>query len=294
MTDITKGIAGGLGAGLAWAAISILARSLSRTIGPVAINALRSTIGGGLVLAVAIAAGLGGEILQMPLWAVLTLWASITIAVGIGDSACFASMESLGVTRALTVSMAYPLLTTLVGLGLLGETVTPPLAGGILLVLGGLLLITTGKDEGAAEVPGGTRRGLRLAFLAAGTWAVAAVLMKAPLQLVSVLAGTAVRSPMGGLVLWFTPWTRGTLRAIAECRPADRAALAAICLLSAASSVLFTVGIKYGGVAVGTVLSSTSPLFTIPFEMLVFGRRPSARTTMGVVATVAGIALMQL
>ena len=294
MTELTTGIVGGLGSAVAWAAISILARSLSGTLGPAAINALRSTIGGSLVLLLALTTGYGGEVIRMPLWAVLTLWVSITIAVAVGDTACFASMESLGVTRALTLCMAYPLATTVVGIGLLGEPVTPTLAGGIGLVLAGLFLITSGRSDGAVEAPGGAKRGLRLACLAAAAWAVSAVMMKPPLQLVSVMAGTAIRSPMGGLVLWFTPLTRGTFRAVGNCRPSERAALAAICLLSAGSSLLFTLGIKYGGVAVGTVLSSTSPLFTIPFEMLAFGHRPSARTTMGVVATVAGIGLMKL
>ena len=91
-----------------------------------------------------------------------------------------------------------------------------------------------------------------------------------------------------------TPWTRGTLRAIATSTPAERRRLAAVCFLSAFSSLLFVSGIKFSGVAVGNVLASASPLFTLPFEVWVLGRRPSRQTAMGAVVTVAGVGLMNL
>jgi drug/metabolite transporter (DMT)-like permease len=294
MTELTLGILAGSGSAVCWACISVLARSLSNTFGPASINAIRSLIGGLLVLMVAVATGYGGEIVRMPLWAVLTLWISITIGFAFGDTAFFLGMEHLGVTRAHTLSMVHPLLTTIVGIGLLGEPVTLPRATGILLVLGGLSLIITGKGEGRGGVSGGHRRGLRLVLLAAATWSLSSVLLKAPLQVASAMAATAVRSPMGGLVLWFTPWTRGAMRAVKNSQPGELGRLAAVCLLTAASAFLFTTGVKYGGVAVGTVLSTTSPLFTIPLEIMFLGKRVSKQTILGAVVTVAGIGLMNL
>jgi drug/metabolite transporter (DMT)-like permease len=292
MTELTWGIAGGLGTGLAWAALSLLVSSLSDTLRPISITAVRSTIGGIIILAVALFTGHGPEILRMPLWAVLALWASILLAMGFGDTIFFASMGYLGVTRALILSLANPLLTSVVGIGLLGEKVTLPRIIGILLVVGGLALIISGKSEGGVRGRGDARRGLKLVFLAAGAWAVSAIIMKPPLQIVSATAAAAVRIPLAGFVLWLTPWTRGTLREVAACRPRERASLAAVCLLSAIGSLLFTTGIKFGGVAVGNVLASTSPLFTLPFEVLVFRQRPSARTVLGAAATIGGVGLM--
>ena len=294
MTELTKGILGGLGSAATWACISILARSLSDTLGPASINAIRSLVGGLLVLMVAVVSGYWWEIVEMPLWIVLTLWISITIGFAVGDTVFFHGMKYLGVTRAHTLSMAHPLLTTAVGVGLLGESVTLLRATGILLVLGGLSLIIAGKGEGAGEIAGGRRRGVRLVLLAAATWSLSAVLLKGPLQVVSAMAAAAVRSPVGGLVLWLTPWTRGAIRTVATSRPEDLARLGAICVLSAASALLFTTGVKYSGVAVGVVLANTSPLFTIPLEILVLGRRPSRQTVLGAVVTVAGIGLMNL
>jgi uncharacterized membrane protein len=294
MTDLTWGIAGGLGTGLTWAAISILVRSLSGTVAPVGITAIRSTVGGVILLVIAVASGQGAELVQAPLWVVLSLWASILIAMGIGDTCFFASMDSLGVTRALVLSMANPLLTTVVGIGFLGEPLTLLDTAGILLVVAGLTLIVGGKGEGATERRGSRRRGLRLVFLASGAWALSAIIMKAPLQALPATAATALRFPVTGLVLWLTPWTRGTLPAVAASSRAERTRLGVICLLSSVGSLLFCVGIKYGGVAIGNVLAATAPLFTLPFEVVVLKQRPSHQTVYGAVITLAGIALMNL
>jgi drug/metabolite transporter (DMT)-like permease len=81
MIDLTLGIVAGLGSGLTWASSSILVRSLSGSYGVAGVNALRSLVGGGLLLAIAFATGHGPEIMQAPLWAVLSLCTSIVIAL---------------------------------------------------------------------------------------------------------------------------------------------------------------------------------------------------------------------
>lgn len=291
---MTWGILGGLGCGLTWGMISLLVRSLSGAVTPVGITAVRSILGGGTLLGLALATGHGGEIAEMPLWVVLTLWGTIILSMGFGDTMFFASMDHLGVTRALTLTMINPLLTTVVGVGLLGEPVTLPRGLGMLLVVGGLVLVIWGKGEGGGERHGSMQRGLRLVCLAAGSWAISAVWMKPAFQAVSVIAAAAVRVPAAGLVLWLTPWTRGVFAAIALTTREERLRLGAICVLSAVASLFFTTGIKYGGVAVGNVLSATAPLFTLPFEVLVLGHHPSRQTAVGAVVTIAGIGLMNL
>jgi drug/metabolite transporter (DMT)-like permease len=294
MTDLTLGIVGGLGTGLTWAIISVLVRSMLGRLAPVEITAVRSTVGGALLLAFTVASGQGGDLLRAPLWAVLGLWASILIAMGFGDSLFFASTEVLGVTRALILGMANPLLTTIVGIAFLGEAMTIPHMAGILLVVGGLVLIVSGKGEAAAERRGSRRRGVRLAFLAAAAWALSAIIMKAPLQHLSATVATTLRFPVAGLVLWCTPWTRGTLRAVVDSPPTERTRLGMVCILSALGSSLYVAGIKYGGVAIGNVLSSTAPLFTLPYEVFILGQRPSQQTVLGAIATVGGIWLMNV
>ena len=59
--------------------------------------------------------------LHAPLWVVLSLATAILLAMGVGDTLFFRSMDSLGVTRALTLSLLNPLLTTLTGIVLYQE-----------------------------------------------------------------------------------------------------------------------------------------------------------------------------
>lgn len=292
MSDLTLGIIGGLGSALSWAAISILAQALSGRLTPAGFNALRALVGGLLVLAGALATGHAGELVGIPLWAALTLWLSILIGYAGGDTLFFAGMQHLGVTRAHILSMVHPLLSTLAGMLLLGEALTALRAAGILLVLGGVTLIVTGEGESGEGVPVGWQRGIRLVLGAAVAWTLASVLLKLPLAVVSAVTATAIRHPVAGIVLSLTPWARGTWRSVWESRGREAWLLVAVCLLSAISPLLFTMGIKYGGVAVGTVLATTAPLFTLPLEILVLKRRPGRRTVVGAVITVLGIALM--
>jgi drug/metabolite transporter (DMT)-like permease len=133
-----------------------------------------------------------------------------------------------------------------------------------------------------------------MVFVAAACWAFAATTVKPALLVVPILAGTALRIPMAAVVLWLGPWTRGTLAAVRQSSPGERWQLAAICLLNVLGSALFTVAIRSGGVAIGNALASTSPLFAIPLEILVLGKRPTRRTIAGAVLSVAGITCLSL
>ena len=144
------GIVGGLSSAFTWSMITVLSQTLSHRFSPAGINGFRATVGGLTVLAGALAAGYGPEIVEMPLWAAVTLWLSVVIGYGGGDAVFFAGMHLLGVTRAHTLSMTHPLMSTVIGALFLGEPITPIRALGILLVLSGIGLIVTGKGPGSS------------------------------------------------------------------------------------------------------------------------------------------------
>jgi drug/metabolite transporter (DMT)-like permease len=294
VTELTWGVAAGLGCALAWTLITLLVRAVSDSVPPISITTVRSIVGGGIIILIALVTGHGPEIMAMPLWAVLALWASILVAMGIGDVLFFTCIEHLGITRALTLALANPLLTMVVGIGLLGEAVTVTRVLGILLVVGGLALIILGKGESREGGRGNPELGMRLVFGAAVAWALSAIFLKSPLQVLSPIAASAVRIPIAGLVLCFTPWARGTWETVVRTPQPIRLRLGAICVLSAIGSLLFTAGIKYAGVAIGNVLASTSPLFAVPFEVFVLRQRPSRETIFGSIISVGGIVLMHV
>ncbi len=292
MTDLTLGILAGLGCGLNWAVTSFLARSLLGRLTPVELSAVRSTLGGSILIGAAIVAGEGPAMLRAPLWVVLSLWTAILLSMGVGDSLFFHSLSYLGLTFALALSLLNPLLTTLTGIALYSEPVTLPRLAGIVVVLGGLGMVISGGSSKGPSITHAERRGVLLVVLAATAGALSATILKPALLELPVLAGTALRIPMAGIILWLTPWTRGTLDRVRASTAAERRRLAAVCLLNAVGSALFTIAIRSGGVAIGNALASTAPLFAIPLEIGVLKGRPSRRTIVGAVCTVGGIACL--
>src|SRR6267378_7267767 len=118
---------------MAWAVTSLLARSLMPELTSVVINAVRSTIGGALLVAWVLAtAGLGAFTgVSASAWVLLTL--SIVIAVAIGDTVFFESSRALGLGRAMTISTTYPVGAAAIAALFLGEPVTLPIAVGTLV-----------------------------------------------------------------------------------------------------------------------------------------------------------------
>jgi drug/metabolite transporter (DMT)-like permease len=174
----------------------------------------------------------------------------------------------------------------------LGEVVTSRLLAGAVLTIGGLLLIVSGRTE----INAAPRRlwfGVGAASVAAVAWAISAVLMRPPLEEMDAVTAQAVRLPLAAASLWVTPWARGAVGRLVQSDRSVLARLAVLSALTAVSSVLFVAGLKYAGVAVATVLSSTAPMFAIPLGYLFLGERLSARTILGAVLTVGGIAVLR-
>jgi drug/metabolite transporter (DMT)-like permease len=286
-------MAAALVAALAWTLVSLIARDLTVRFPSLSLNIIRSA--GGSVLLVPLAMVLGdlpavGRASALA-WACLVL--SVLIALGIGDTAFFESTKVLGVARAMTISTAgYPVVASGLALWWFGERITLAMALGSAVTLGGLVLIVS---EGGAASLGpieGRRRALGLATIAALAWAVSAAMMKPPIREIEPLAIQAVRLPLSTLLLWATPWARGTARGLwAQWHIVGRRVVA-LSVLTALSAVAFVAGLKYSSVTLGTVLSSTSPLFALPIGFLAYGERVTWRAATGAALTVAGIAIL--
>jgi uncharacterized membrane protein len=131
------------------------------------------------------------------------------------------------------------------------------------------------------------------ALLAAVAWGASAVMLKPPLQEVEPVTAQALRLPLAGAVLFATPWARGTVRALRASAPAVVWRMVVLGLVTAVSSVMFVASLKWAGVAVATVLSSTAPMFAIPLGLVFLGERLALRPLVGTAVTVAGIVVLQ-
>jgi drug/metabolite transporter (DMT)-like permease len=117
--------------------------------------------------------------------------------------------------------------------------------------------------------------------------------MKAPLGEVDPVTAQAMRLPIAGVLLFATPWARGAVGQLRASKPTTVWRIAVLSVLTAFSSVMYVASLKYAGVTVATVLSSTAPLFAIPLGLICLGERLSAGPVLGTVVTVAGIAVLQ-
>src|SRR5262245_27014518 len=196
-----------------WAVTSLLVRTLNPHFNSVAVNAIRTIVGGALLLAWVLVVDGGAALSAISASNLTLLVVSIVLAIGVGDTVFFESTRRLGLGRGMTIAMSYPLVATALAAAFLGEAVTPRLAAGSLLTLSGVALIAiTRSGDGTAT--DGWWVGVGGAALAAVSWGVSSALLKVPLSDVEPVTAQAVRLPLAGVLLFATPWARGSVRAL--------------------------------------------------------------------------------
>jgi DME family drug/metabolite transporter len=282
-----------LGSALTWAVTSLLVRTVCPPLNSVAVSVVRSLIGGGLLLTWVLATGGLGKLGGMSAGTFALLTGSIVLAIAVGDVLFFESARMLGLARAMTVSMTYPLMGAVLAAIFLGEPMTFRIVAGSLVTLAGLaLIVRTRPTDGPRERH--SRLGLAAATAAAASWAVSLLVLKPAMGSLDPITVQAIRLPLAGLLLMATPWGWGAPQVMAR---ASRGVMARVALLggiTAGSSVLFVSGVKYADVAVAAVLSSTAPLFAIPLGLIFLGERLTFRAVFGTLVTIAGLMVLQL
>ena len=292
IADTTLGALASLGSALMWAVTSILARSLMPGIGSVAVNAIRSTIGGTLLVLWVLATAGAGAFTGASLGAWVLLSLSIVTAIAIGDTVFFESTRALGLGRAMTISTTYPIGSAAIAAVFLDEPITLPIVGGTLLTLAGITVILAPWRGPAPE-----ERfwfGVGTATLASVAWAVSTVLVKPPLAEMNPVTAQAIRLPLAAALLWVTPWARSAPREFAHSSRGARLRVAVLGGLTAISSVTFVAGVKYASVTVASVLSATAPMFGIPLAFIFLNERLTYPALLGSAITIAGIIVLQL
>ena len=288
----TLGALCALGSAVAWALTSLLVRSLSSHFGTVAINAVRTTLCAVLIAAwTAVVADFDG-LASLSVRSLLLLFVSIVTAVAIGDTVFFESTRMLGLGRAMTLSMSYPVVAAVLAALVLDERITPQIAVGGLLTLGGLALVVATRAEMAGA--GRSWRGILAACAAALAWGVSVIALRIPLAEIDALTAQLVRLPLAAALLWAMPWSWRDVPALARAGPAVAVRLAVLSVLTAASSVMYVLSIKHAGVAVASVLSSTAPLFAVPLGVVFLGERLPPVALVGAAVAVVGVVVLKL
>jgi len=287
------GAACALASAFFWALTSLLVRRLGAVCSMVTINAVRITVSGLVLLAVSFAGSARAELAAMSALTFLLVASSTVLAAGIGDSIFFECTRVLGLGRAMTLSMTYPLMAAAFAAVFLGEPLTLRSALGTVTILAGLGLIVRTRHDA-----GGTHRGQRLAivgsFVVALTWAASAILMKPAMRELSPLTAQGIRLPIVAVFLWLMPWSRSGLPALYAAGRSAVAPLVVLSALTAVSSMTWIAGLKYSDVVVATVLSSTSPMFALGLGAMFLAERLTLAAVIGALLTIVGIVVLDI
>jgi drug/metabolite transporter (DMT)-like permease len=277
---------------MAWALTSLLVRSLTPRFGTVAINAARTTLCALLIAAWMTFVGDFDGLAAVSARSLVLLLVSIVTAIAIGDTIFFESTRMLGLGRAMTLSMSYPVVAAILAALLLDERITAQIAIGGLVTLVGLALVVATRQEAGA--PPRSWRGIAAAGGAALAWGVSVVALRVPLAEIDALTAQFVRLPLGAALLWAMPWSWRDGRALMHGGRDVAVRLGVLSVLTAVSSVMYVLAIKHAGVAVATVLSSAAPLFAVPLGVIFLGERLPPIAFVGAGVAVAGIVVLKL
>jgi drug/metabolite transporter, DME family len=282
-----------LASAFTWAVTSLLVRTVSPPLSSVTVSAVRALLGGGLLLAWVLTSGGLHRLAAIGETNFLLLAVSIVVAIALGDVMFFESARFLGLARAMTISMVYPLMSAGFAALFLGEPLTARVGAGSVVTLSGLALIVRARNgERVREERLGA--GIAAAVVAAVAWAVSLLVLKPAMGTLDPVTAQSVRLPLAALVLFATPWGWAAPRQVLTATRSILWRVALLGLVTAGSSVLFVTSVKLADVAVAAVLSSSAPLFALPLGMIFLGERVTRVALVGTALAVAGVALLQL
>ncbi|MEM9219733.1 MAG: DMT family transporter [Cyanobacteria bacterium P01_F01_bin.150] len=296
-----------LGGALLWAIASTIYTKAGQTVVPLVLNLVK-----GIVAIAFMLLTLGIQQSPLPIlnareW--LLLMGSGIVGIGIGDTVFFMALNSLGARRTILLEALAPPLAALLAIAFLGEVLGWTSYIGILLTVLGVtwvVLERTASTKNNAKINEISsiqyRQGIIYGLLAALCQATGAVMTRAALVdttisplwsgLIRLIAGTILALV---LILGLIGTKRLESRTLYPLR--SLSLLGLITMTSFASTFLAIwlqqTALKYTAAGIAQALTSTSPLFVIPFAMMM-GDRITVRSVFGVFVALGGVWLLFL
>ncbi|MEL6440476.1 MAG: DMT family transporter [Cyanobacteria bacterium J06621_8] len=281
-----------LSAALLWAISSVIYSRLGLKISPLQLNFYKGLVAIALItITILIQGGVPTNLTAATFgW----LFLSGVIGIGLGDTAYFAALNTLGPRRTLLMETASPPMGALLALIFIGEALATSAWCGILITILGIAWVISERNP--LDRLGLSRKGITWGILAAIAQATGAVISRFALTQsdISPLASTFIRL-VGGTVIVLALILLPTARqATGKWRLSWRG-LGIIAIASFGSTYLGIwlqqTSLKFAPTGIAQTLLATSPLFILPLVALQ-GEKISLRAILGVGVALAGIALM--
>jgi drug/metabolite transporter, DME family len=271
----------------------MILRSLALRCPAMLLNSLRSLVATGGYIAVILLTGRVALYARIRPSDLVYLGINLGISIMLGDAAYYASMRLIGVSRALTVSSVYPLLTAIIAGPLLGEVFGWRTWAGFVLCVGGVLLVSrSGVRTGDPAPARRMQRGVFLGLASACAWAVGTVALRRGSLGLDPFVVNSIR--LSGVAVFAGIWA-GARHELGHVRRFGRrgwAELVASGLIGAVvGATLYLTAVQRAGASKAAVLAALAPLFSVPMAALA-GEPVNRRLIAGIAVTVGGVALV--
>ncbi len=293
------GAAAALASSALWALTSVLLASQSGRLQPLVMSGIRSLTASLMLIGLLVATHGLVQLQEMTFITGVSMIGSGIIGQAVGDTLYINALGSLGVTRTFPITnSAYPFLTFLLAVLLLGEelTWTVPI-GGVLIVAGiTSIVLEQRRADAASDVRVELLRGVVFALAAAFAWALATVWLRGQQGNLDALGAASLRIPAASvavlLTLGLTSRSQRPLRLLSP-RSVAIVAIAGV-LGTGLGSVLFIYAVEDIGAARTAFVTTSAPVFAIPMGVLFLAEKLTPRMLLGTAITIAGIWLVLL
>lgn len=299
---MSAGVLAAVGTAAIWAAASTLLASSASRVDAISVSAVRALWAALLLLPLVPVLVLSGGFEGVTLVVIVGAVGSALVGMALGDTVYVAALHALGLARGFTISLGlFIFLTYVLGVVLLGESVTAATAIGSVLILAGVYLVAlrgrkcaTPGGVAAAPSPRVLARGIALVTLTALAWAVATVWLGAATDGHDPVAVGVVRLPFTAALLFgvASAMPRSSLHLRRISRWDHGALLVAGLAGTGLASLLFVFAVQEAGAGRAAVGTALSPLFAVMLGALFLGERLSRWALAGGAAAVAGIILI--
>ena len=224
-------------------------------------------------------------------------WLGISGLLGltVGDSFLFYASSTIGPRRATLMLTTAPLFTTVTAWIMLGEKLGPMALGGIAVIVAGIALSISGRDEGGGPFrnlpPALLRRGLAAGLLCGLGTGLGNTFAKIGMGEMDPLAATYVRMGWAALTMAvfvaLNPRLRSALPSLLR-RPVAAPLAAGVVLGPFLGMWLAISSLKMTDAGVATVLLNTTPLTVLLPSWIFYRDQPTPRSLLGVLVAVGG------
>jgi drug/metabolite transporter (DMT)-like permease len=281
-----------------WAVAGIVFAFNMRRLGPVTLNLIRSLaalVFLGLLVAIVGTQGLG----HMSAGAIVTLVGSAVLAIALGDTFFFASLPTLGASLAVPLSSAiYPVLTFIVAVLWLDESLTWMVGLGTALIIVGVFLLAW-RAESTVRLPGeppvqrvSERRAMLLLVIASVFYTGSTLWLRAGAETVDALPADLLRAAAASAFLLLALGARRTAEPQRPTSTAIISLIAAGIISIGIGGILYIQAVQEAGAGKTAVLTSTMPLFNLPLAVFFLRERVTPRIVAGTIISVLGIWLV--